>query len=100
MNGLAERNPGRAWRQTIKGLPHRSRFPTPDPQSLSRAFLPYNPQAMLSKDLLEMLVCPACKMDLEYRQTPESLKCSQCHRVYAVRDGLPIMLIEEATVEA
>lgn len=55
---------------------------------------------MLSKELLEMLVCPACKTDLEYRQNPESLKCSQCHRVYAVRDGLPIMLIDEAQVEA
>ena len=54
---------------------------------------------MLSKDLLEMLVCPACKTDLEYRQNPESLKCTQCHRVYPVRDGLPIMLIDEAQIE-
>ncbi len=55
---------------------------------------------MLSKDLLEMLVCPACKADLKYRQNPESLKCTQCCRVYPVRDGLPIMLIDEARVEA
>jgi len=54
---------------------------------------------MLSKDLLEMLVCPACKTELEYREIPESLKCKQCRRVYAVRDGLPIMLIDEAKVE-
>jgi len=54
---------------------------------------------MLSKDLLEMLVCPACKAELEYRQSPESLKCRLCYRVYSVRDGLPIMLIDEAKVE-
>ncbi len=46
-----------------------------------------------------MLVCPACQQPLEYRPTPESLKCTQCHRVYAVKDGIPIMLIDEATVE-
>lgn len=55
---------------------------------------------MLSKDLLAMLVCPVCKMELEYRESPESLRCKQCHRVYQVRDGLPIMLIDEAKIEA
>jgi uncharacterized protein len=61
--------------------------------------LSYNPRVMLSKDLLEMLVCPACKQTLEYRAQPESLKCTQCRRVYAVKDDIPIMLIDEATVE-
>jgi uncharacterized protein len=55
---------------------------------------------MLSKDLLAMLVCPACKTELEYRESPENLRCKQCHRVYPVRDGLPIMLIDEAKIEA
>jgi uncharacterized protein len=54
---------------------------------------------MIAKDLLEMLVCPACKRPLEYRQNPESLKCTQCYRVYAVKDDIPIMLVDEATVE-
>lgn len=54
---------------------------------------------MIAKDLLEILVCPACKQALEYRQNPESLKCTQCHRVYAVKDDIPIMLIDEATIE-
>ncbi|HTT24185.1 MAG TPA: Trm112 family protein [Candidatus Sulfotelmatobacter sp.] len=54
---------------------------------------------MVAKDLLEMLVCPACKQTLEYRAKPESLKCTQCHRVYAVKDDIPIMLIDEATIE-
>ena len=54
---------------------------------------------MIAKDLLEILVCPACKQALDYRQQPESLKCKACHRVYAVKDGIPIMLIDEATIE-
>ncbi len=66
----------------------------------TRVFLQYNVADMISKDLLEILVCPACKQPLEYRQSPESLKCTQCHRVYPVKDDIPIMLIDEATVEA
>jgi uncharacterized protein len=54
---------------------------------------------MIAKDLLEMLVCPADKQPLEHRQNPESLKCTKCHRVYAVKDDIPIMLIDEAVVE-
>lgn len=54
---------------------------------------------MIAKDLLEGLVCPACMQALEYRENPESLKCKQCHRVYAVKGDIPIMLIEEATIE-
>ena len=59
----------------------------------------YNAHVMIAKDLLEILVCPACKQALEYRQNPESLKCTQCHRVYAVKDDIPIMLVDEAVVE-
>jgi uncharacterized protein len=54
---------------------------------------------MIAKELLEILVCPACKKPLDYRKNPESLKCQQCHRVYAVKDDIPIMLIDEATIE-
>lgn len=61
--------------------------------------LSYNTCTMIAKDLLEILVCPACKQPLEHRQNPESLKCAQCHRVYAVKDDIPIMLVDEATIE-
>jgi uncharacterized protein len=54
---------------------------------------------MIAKELLEILVCPACKQALEYRENPESLKCQRCHRVYAVKENFPIMLIDEATIE-
>jgi uncharacterized protein len=55
---------------------------------------------MIAKALLEILVCPACKQPLEYRENPESLKCIQCRRVYPVKDDIPIMLVDEATTEA
>ena len=54
---------------------------------------------MIAKELLEILVCPACKQALEYRTSPESLKCKACHRVYLVKDDIPIMLVDEATIE-
>jgi len=66
----------------------------------SERFLQYNPLVMIAKDLLEILVCPACKLPLEYREKPERLKCKQCRRVYAVKDDIPIMLLDEATIEA
>jgi uncharacterized protein YbaR (Trm112 family) len=52
---------------------------------------------MLAKDLLEILVCPKCKGDLEHRLAPaEELVCHACRLRYAVDDGIPIMLIDEA----
>ncbi len=52
----------------------------------------------LSPDLLEILVCPKCKGDLEYRAEPaELLVCHACRLVYRVEDDIPIMLIDEAT---
>jgi uncharacterized protein YbaR (Trm112 family) len=51
----------------------------------------------LAPQLLEILVCPACKGDLQYRTEPdEALICHACRLVFAVEDDIPIMLIEEA----
>jgi hypothetical protein len=54
---------------------------------------------MIPKDLLDILVCPACKQPLALKATGESLKCSACRRVYPVRDNIPILLIEEAAID-
>ena len=51
----------------------------------------------LSPKLLEILVCPKCKGDLEYREAEQVLICYKCRLRYAVRDDIPIMLIDEAT---
>ena len=54
---------------------------------------------MIAQDLLDLLVCPACKRALEVRNNPESLKCTACRRVYPVRDNIPVLLVDEATVD-
>jgi uncharacterized protein YbaR (Trm112 family) len=52
----------------------------------------------LPAELLDILVCPKCKGDLEYRPEPEErLICHACRLVYRVEDDIPVMLIEEAT---
>ena len=57
----------------------------------------------LAPELVQILVCPNCKGDLEHRVgppsdgVPEALVCHACRLVYPVEDGIPIMLIDEAT---
>lgn len=53
----------------------------------------------IRKDLLEILVCPLCKAPLEMKPDENGLKCVQCKRVYPIRDDIPVMLIDEATIE-
>lgn len=55
--------------------------------------------AMIPKDLLDILVCPVCKKALVLKENGESLKCSECHRVYPIRDDIPILLVDEAVTE-
>ncbi len=47
-------------------------------------------------ELLEILACPKCKGDLEYRQEKDVLICHRCRLVYLVKEEIPIMLVEEA----
>jgi uncharacterized protein len=51
---------------------------------------------MLDEKLLEILVCPKCKGELEYRREDGELVCAACRLRYEVRDDIPIMLIDEA----
>lgn len=53
----------------------------------------------LDETLLEILACPKCKGELEYRSEDgrEALICQACKLRYEVEDGIPIMLIDEAT---
>lgn len=51
----------------------------------------------LPAPLLSILVCPQCKGPLEHRADDSSLVCMTCRLRYAIRDGIPIMLIDEAT---
>ena len=50
---------------------------------------------MIDKNLLEILACPACKGDVEFKNN--TIVCKKCGKKYPVKDGIPIMLIDEAT---
>ena len=51
----------------------------------------------LSKTLLDILACPACKGEIEYIEAQQKLVClGTCKRRYPIRDGIPVMLIDEA----
>jgi uncharacterized protein YbaR (Trm112 family) len=51
---------------------------------------------MLDRQLLDILVCPKCKGELEYREEASELVCKACRLRYEIRDDIPIMLIDEA----
>jgi len=53
---------------------------------------------MISPDLLEILACPVCRKPLVMRGE-DGLKCNECKRVYPIRNGIPILLEPEATIE-
>jgi uncharacterized protein len=65
----------------------------------NRASLAYNFLIMIPKDLLDILVCPVCKKPLVLKENGESLKCGECHRVYPIRDDIPILLIDESVTD-
>jgi len=46
--------------------------------------------------LLEILVCPLCKGPLVFRKAAEELVCRPCRLGYAVKDDIPLMLVESA----
>jgi uncharacterized protein len=50
----------------------------------------------LSKDLLEILACPKCKGELEYRENEARLLCQKCRLAYEIKDDIPVMLIDQA----
>lgn len=53
----------------------------------------------ISEQLLEILVCPACRTKVELEPDGGGLKCVACKRVYPIRDDIPVMLIDEAKIE-
>ena len=50
------------------------------------------------KYALDILVCPVCKTRVELLADESGLKCVSCRRVYPIRDEIPVMLPEEATI--
>jgi uncharacterized protein YbaR (Trm112 family) len=53
----------------------------------------------VDRALLDILVCPECKVPVRLVRDGAGLQCGQCRRVYPIKDDIPVMLVDEATVE-
>ena len=51
---------------------------------------------MIDKTLLSILACPACQSDVEERDGKIVCQNAACAKKYPVRDGIPVMLVDEA----
>ena len=51
----------------------------------------------LDSRLLEILICPACHADIRELEAEAGLECSGCGRIYPIREGIPVMLVDEAS---
>ena len=49
---------------------------------------------MIDDELMSILACPACKADV--KEQDDKIVCTACGRRYPIKDGIPIMLIDEA----
>ncbi len=49
---------------------------------------------MIDQELLELLACPACKGDVDLGD--DKIVCLQCGRKYPIKNGIPVMLVDEA----
>jgi uncharacterized protein YbaR (Trm112 family) len=50
----------------------------------------------VNQKLLDILVCPKCKGDLQLTPEADGLVCDACRLKYEIKDDIPIMLIDEA----
>jgi len=53
----------------------------------------------ISPALLAILACPLCRTEVKLTADERGLKCGSCQRVYPIKDDIPVMIIDEATVE-
>ena len=50
----------------------------------------------ISQELLDLLVCPTCKTPVKVTADEHGLACPKCRVIYPVRDGIPVMIKDEA----
>lgn len=55
---------------------------------------------MISKELLDILACPACdeRPPVNLSDDKQYLVCEKCNRHYPIRDDIPVMLVDEAEI--
>lgn len=54
---------------------------------------------VIKPELLAIYACPACHAKIEIKADGTGLKCVACHRLYPIRDEIPVLIVEEATLE-
>ncbi len=54
----------------------------------------------ISQELLDILACPLCKTPVKLTPDNSALKCETCKRVYPIRDEIPVMMLDQATIAA
>ncbi|MGA8035928.1 MAG: Trm112 family protein [Candidatus Acidiferrales bacterium] len=52
----------------------------------------------VSQELLDILVCPLDKTPVKLTSDQHGLKCPSCRRVYPIREDIPVMLVDEASI--
>lgn len=52
--------------------------------------------SLIDPTLAEVLVCPVDKAELVEDELEQRLECTECGRRYPVREGIPIMLVDQA----
>ena len=50
----------------------------------------------INKELLDLLVCPKCKGEIQLKKDGTGLICNACKLLYPIEDDIPVMLIDEA----
>lgn len=50
----------------------------------------------IAQELKDILACPKCKGELEFREAENQIVCLRCKLVYRIEDDIPVMLIDEA----
>ncbi len=57
---------------------------------------PQAPRAPLPAELKEILACPRCQGELEFREGEGAIRGHACRLVFRIDDGIPVMLLDEA----
>jgi uncharacterized protein YbaR (Trm112 family) len=55
-----------------------------------------SPPTPLPAELKEILACPRCKGELEFREEIAEIRCNACRLAFRIDDGIPVMLLDEA----
>jgi len=50
----------------------------------------------IDRELLEILACPECKGEVRLNKNKDGIVCEHCSLVYPIKNGIPVMLVDEA----